>query len=172
MRVLRSKSLVAAAGLAALAACHQSSPTAPTSNNPLGLTLAYPPGWNALPSMGPTTIVVSNTSVFDEMPTPSALATQGVFQLQLMSNVNPSSLPIDQWFNQYFSNDFSNPVLSRTSVTVGGKPAVRISVVELVETAYLYVASSTNVIEVSFDLAPSTFTQQYEMLLSSIKFTQ
>jgi hypothetical protein len=139
------------------------------SDNQLGLAIEYPPAWIIRP--GGRTTILSNVSEPSEL-SETALQTESFFELRLHAGKNPAALPINQWFEEFFSNGFAVEPLSRTSLVVDGRDAVRIEASEIGRRVHIYIPNQTDVIEITYGLFAPQFIDEYESILSSLKFTQ
>jgi hypothetical protein len=161
--------------LAGGVACHQSSSTAPTASQAanlqvMGLSVAQPSSWSTQVSGSPTTVNISNVSVLSDVASSSASG-EALFQLEQLQGANAARMPIEQWFDSYFRNT-SDGFVSRSSAIVGGRPAVRIETSGIGRWAHVFVATGSDVIEISFEVSKTAFAGQYEAMLASIKFAQ
>jgi len=146
------------------------------SNSSLGLDMRFPLGWTAREAGGAT--VFSNVTQSSEI-SEETLATESFFEIRRLGNAagtigplpaNPNNLPIEQWFDSYFANGGSSPLLSREVVTVGGRPAVRIEVSGIGQSVHYYIGQGTAVIEVTYGLFTPRFVGEYEAMLGSMSF--
>jgi hypothetical protein len=100
----------------------------------------------------------------------SASVSESFFGVRLLKNANPTRLPMDQWFEQYFVNGFAGPVRSRASATVGGRLALRVEASGIGRWAHVYVPVDSDVTEVFFEVSQTGFVGQYEAMLASLQF--
>jgi hypothetical protein len=139
------------------------------SDDQLGLTIEYPPTWIIRP--GGRTTVFSNVSEPGEL-TEAALQTESFFEIRLHDEVNPDTLPINRWFDEFFSDGFAVDPLSRTSIMVGGRDSVRIETSEIGRRVHIYVPNQTDVVEIVYGLFAEQFIDEYEAMLNSLQFSQ
>lgn len=149
-------------------------PTQPTTKqgtaSAFGVTAIYPPSWVIQPTGAPTTVNISNVDRLSN-ESDAALASESLFQIRVITDANPARIGIDQWFEEYFDAAARSEILTRTSAVVGGRPAVRIEVVEAGgAVAHFYVALNSDVIELSYRSSQTVFADQYQEILNSVTF--
>jgi hypothetical protein len=139
---------------------------------PGGLTLRYPPDWVVRSEDGGVTLTnLADRSLFNP---DAGTGDFPFFHVRILGHppgnpANPGMLPIDQWFDQYFSEGFATPPV-KTLIQVAGRSAIRIRAVEgLGPSVHVYVPNGTNVIELIFSPG-SSFDASYETILQSASF--
>lgn len=135
----------------------------------LGLTVTPPPSWNIQTGSALTTANISNVQRLSDVESSSS-SMESLFQLQQLRGVNSARLPMEQWFDNYFTNGFDGPIWSRTSIIVGGRPALRVETSGLGRWVHVFVGSGADVVEISYEISKTAFVGQYESMLQSIRF--
>lgn len=133
----------------------------------LGIAIDYPPNWFVRQQLG--SVIFSNV----QTPSPlsdTALATESFFEVHRLVNTNPGRLPVDAWFDAHFAQGFATAPLVRSSVAVGGQPAVRIETSEVGRRVHVYISDGADVIEVAYGLFAQQFVDQYAAMLNTLTF--
>jgi hypothetical protein len=112
-------------------------------------------------------------TVFSNVISPSplsdtALRTESAFDVHILARANPSQLPIEQWFTQFFATGFSSDLLSETAISINGQSAVRIELAEIGRRVHVYIGNRVDVIEVTYGIDEPSFDAQYEAMLASL----
>lgn len=149
------------------------SPTSPTTSTNTtvmpGVTVTMPPGWMMQSGSGQGAVTLSNVRESGPLSdrTLQSEALLGIFTLE---NSNPSGLVIEDWFNQRFAGGFSSELLDKKTISVAGRTAVRIEVVEIGRRVHVYVPKGSDVIEITYGLYAPTFVDSYEAIVRSLQF--
>lgn len=131
----------------------------------LGFALQYPPGW-VVDTRYANRVSFSNS---DDLSLPRE--DLAFFRVLRMGNANPSELPIDQWFDAYFSLGFSSDPTSRELVGVAGRDAVRITYIGIGTHVEVYVPDGVDVLNISYNLN-TEFLADYDDLLQSLSIRE
>ena len=133
-----------------------------------GVSVIIPDGWASQLDPGPNTLAISNVPKLS--PESSAtLLSESLFQVRRLRSANPARLAINQWFDSYFVDGFSGPILARSETTVDGRSAVRIELTEIVRTAHLYVPDGPDVIAITHLLNNPALSTHYNNILAKLK---
>ena len=153
-------------------------------NEQYGLELKYPEDWYVSDSMGNIgrrSVVFGNVKQYSDVSDKS-LQNEALLRISVRNSMpgleddqpaNPEVLPIDKWFDRYFSKGFPTEPISKKNVSVGGHPAIQIVVSEVGgHRVHTYVAYGRDVIEVEYQLFQQKFLTSYEKMVSTIQFTK
>jgi hypothetical protein len=130
-------------------------------------TLSFPSDWFALGN--------GDAAAFSNVSTPRPISDQTVHEqailgIELLRDVNPQGLSIDSWFDSYFASGFSNDLIDRRLVTLAGRPAVQIELIEIGRRVHFYVPIGTSVLELSYGLTAPQFVPIYESIIQGLTF--
>jgi len=139
------------------------------------LSMLYPPGWVATSTPEPLGIGYSDFSskAHRSKDINLNLQTVAAFEIQIMPNMNPDSLPIDQWYNHFFAAGTANTPTNVALTTLNGLPAVQMQTGDIGTSQYFYILSPSNptdVISLDYSLNAAQFIPQYQQMLSSLTF--
>jgi hypothetical protein len=132
----------------------------------LGITIKYPPGWY-VDTTSENTVAFSNIA-----GPPSKREDYAFFRLRRLVNVNSLQLPIEQWFNEYFSRGFSSAPTSKKFPIVAGRDAVRIEVIDVGVHVVIYLPDGKDVIALTYELDNPDFIADYEAMSQSLSFAE
>ena len=149
------------------------------STSTAGVIVSYPSGWISQPLLGGLTgAILTNNPNPGPLSDASLMATP-FFQIMRFGSTpghvnnlpaNPNMLPITQWYAAYFTSGFSVPPSSQTVVSVAGRQAVKIELVEVGGLrVHIYVPRGQDVFEISYGLFAPDFVPVYEQMLSSLQ---
>lgn len=130
----------------------------------LGFSIQYPPGWY-VDTRYANSIAFSNS---DDLSLPRE--ERAFFRVLRLENANPPQLPIDEWFDAYFSLGFSSEITSRELLTVGSRDAVRITYLGIGTHVGVYVPDGADVLNISYDL--DDFLADYDDILQSLSIRE
>jgi hypothetical protein len=143
-----------------------------------GITVSYPPDWSSQQDGQRT--VITNAPDFSQV-TLENFTTFSFFAISVLGApsgspspgpANPDQLPITKWFKQYFAQGFASPLVSKSTIHVAGRDAIRITGLEIGgNESHVYVPNGSDVIEIVFPLSSPQFNGTYEEILSSIAFS-
>jgi hypothetical protein len=144
----------------------------------VGIELNAPPSW-FFAYTDEDRIRISNSNVApneDTFLTQAYLAVNRKIARPGASNptvANPKLLPVDLWFNDYFASGFHTSPESITLVTVGGREAVRLEIIEVGgRWVHFYIPVGPDIIEIAYQLELQQFLPVYELITNTAIFTR
>jgi hypothetical protein len=139
------------------------------TDNSLGVTIKFPKQW----------YIVDNSLNLSSI-NPSAAPTDSAPKNDVFFGISPiafqNTLPIDQWYVQYFSDKSLNGIISKNYTTVGGLPAIEVNTVynytgtPYSETWY-YVTNSGVVFEIQTRESDQKNVNIYQTILDNLSFS-
>lgn len=131
----------------------------------LGFSIKYPAGW-IVDTTYDHAIAFKNT---DDLSLPRE--DLAFFRVLRLVHANPPALPINQWFDAYFSGGSSSEITSREVLTIGGHDAVRITYTDIGTNVATYIFDGLDVLDISYDLDNPRVLTDYEAMLQSLTIT-
>jgi len=128
----------------------------------LGFSIQYPPGW-IIDNTYEQTIAFKNS---DNLSLPRE--DLAFFRVLRLVNANPPELPINEWFDAYFSLGFSSEITTREALVIDGRDAVRVTYTGIGTHVATYIFDGLDVLNISYDLDNSRFLADYETMLQSL----
>jgi hypothetical protein len=134
-----------------------------------GFGISYPSSW-----------IMHNVTdglTFSNVTTPSELSDESLqnesfFKVAVEKNRNQSALTVHEWFTGYVEPLVADVLISESDTTVSGYPAIKIVLAEVGgKTTHIYVARSTDIIEISYGLFAQKFVDTYSAMVQSIKIS-
>lgn len=132
-----------------------------------GVTVNRPPTWKVQASPPIDTFRISNVDAF--LRAAGALENESLFQVRRSRSVNPSQLPVGDWFDQAFPAGSTDPLVGRSVMTVSGRPSLRTESEDIGRTVHVYVPVGIDIVEIAYDLRNASFVALYEKMLSSLQ---